>query len=119
MEHLTLETFKEKIMNFETNKDWKFEGELPAIVKFGAVWCNPCKALSPILENLSEEYSGKINIYEIDVDEESELSSMFNIRSVPAMLFIPMNGEPQMSLGALPKNKLKDAIEDVLMSKNI
>jgi len=114
MEHLTLETFKEKIMDFETNKEWKFEGKLPAIVKYTANWCSPCKALTPILENLSKEYIGKINIYEVDVDAEQELSSFFNIRSVPAMLFIPMKGEPQMSIGALPQSKLKEIIEDVL-----
>ncbi len=115
MEHLTLETFKEKIMNFEINKNWKFEGKLPAIVKYTAHWCNPCKALTPILESLSKEYSGKINIYEVDVDAEPELSSLFNIRSVPAMLFIPINGEPQMSIGALPQSKLKEVIEDILL----
>lgn len=116
MEHLTLETFKEKIMNFDTNKDWKFEGELPAILKFSASWCGPCKALIPTLEKLAIEYSDKINIYEIDVDEETELSTMFNIRSVPSMLFIPMNGEPQMSSGVLPITKIKETIENVLMN---
>lgn len=116
MEHLTLETFKEKIMDFETNKDWKFEGELPAIVKYSTSWCGPCKALTPILENLSKEYNGKINIYEVDVEEESEIGSIFNIRSVPAILFIPMNGEPKMSIGSMSKENLKNAIEDVLMN---
>ena len=116
MEHLTLETFKEKIMNFDTNKDWKFEGELPVILKFSASWCNPCKALIPTLEKLAIEYNDKINIYEIDVDEETELSTMFNIRSVPSMLFIPMTGEPQMSSGVLPIAKIKETIENVLMN---
>jgi len=116
MEHLTLETFKEKIMNFETNKDWKFEGKLPAIVDFYASWCGPCKTIAPILEDLSKEYDGKINIYKVDTEDQQELASMFGIQSIPAVLFIPMNGEPQMSLGALPKSRFKEAIEDVLMN---
>ena len=116
MEHLTLETFKEKIMNFETNKDWKFEGKLPAILDFYAGWCFPCKTISPILDELSKEYDGKINIYKIDTEDQQELSSIFGIQSIPAVLFIPMNGEPQMSLGALPKSKFKEIIEDVLMN---
>ena len=95
--------------------DWKFAGELPAIVKYTADWCRPCKMLTPILENLSKEYSGRINIYEIDVDVEVELSSLFNIRSVPTMLFIPMHGEPQIQIGALTQSKLKDVIEEILL----
>jgi len=115
LEHLTLETFKEKIMDFENNKeDWKFEGELPVILDFYADWCMPCKALSPILEELSKEYEGKINIYKIDTEDQQELSSLFKIRSIPAMLFIPMTGEPQMSVGMIPKIKIKEAIEEIL-----
>lgn len=118
LEHLTLETFKEKIMDFENNKeDWKFQGELPAIIKFSASWCAPCKTLTPILEDLSNEYNEKLNIYEIDVEDEMELSSLFGIKSVPSVLFIPMDGEPQMSVGMIPKAKIKEAIEDILISK--
>lgn len=114
IEHLTLENFKEKIMDYETNtEDWKFEGKLPAIIKFTASWCMPCKTLQPILEELSTEYEGKIDFYEIDVDEQQELSGMFGIRSVPSVLFIPMQGEPQMSIGALPKEKFVQAIEEI------
>jgi len=116
IEHLTLETFKEKIMNFDTYKDeWKFEGKLPAIIDFWAEWCGPCKMLSPILEDLAVEYEGKINIYKIDTEEEQELSIMFNIKSIPSMLFIPMDGQPEMTVGAFPKEKLKKAIEEVLL----
>lgn len=118
MEHLTLESFKEKIMDFETNtEDWKFQGELPAIIDFYADWCMPCKTLSPILEELSKEYEGKINIYKIDTEDQPELSGMFGIRSIPSILFIPKDGEPQMSVGVLPKNKFKEVIEDVLISQ--
>ena len=116
LEHLTLETFKEKIMDFETIKDdWKFQGQLPAIIDFYAEWCQPCKTIAPILEELAKEYEGKINIYKIDTEDQQELASMFGIRSIPAVLFIPIEGEPQMSLGAIPKHKFKEAIEDVLL----
>jgi len=115
MEHLTLETFKEKIMDFETNKEWKFEGELPAIIDFSAdAWCVPCKKLTPILEKLSEEYLGKINIYKVNVDNEPEIYSAFNIRSVPTILFCKSNELPEISTGSLPEYKLKEIIENMI-----
>ena len=110
----TKESFFEKIFNFEKNKEWKFEGELPAIIDFYADWCGPCKMIAPILEELSEEYKGKINIYKVDTEAEKELSAAFAIRSIPSMLFVPANGQPQMAQGALPKTELKRIIKDVL-----
>ena len=65
-EHLTIDTFKEKVFNFEQSKDWKFEGEIPCIIDFYADWCAPCKTVAPILEELSEEYDGKLNVYKIN-----------------------------------------------------
>jgi len=116
IEHLTLDTFKEKIMDFETNKeDWKFEGQLPAIIDFHATWCNPCKAIEPIFEELKDEYNGKIDIYKIDTEDQQELSEMFGIKSIPSILFIPKEGEPQMTLGALPKSKYVEVINDILL----
>lgn len=115
MEHLTAQTFKEKVFNYDVNKDWKFEGDLPAIVDFYADWCGPCKAVSPILEELSNEYAGKIHIYKVDTDKEQELASVFGIRSIPSILFIPKEGQPQMSMGAMPKESFKQAIDEVLL----
>jgi thioredoxin len=115
-EHLTLATFKEKVFDFENNKEWKFNGELPAIIDFYADWCGPCKMVAPVLEELSIEYKDKINIYKIDTESEQELASMFGIRSIPSLLFIPVNEKPQMAQGALPKSALKDAIEKVLLN---
>jgi thioredoxin 1 len=115
MEHLTKETFLNKVFNFEENKEWKFEGELPCLIDFYADWCQPCKMVAPILEELSKEYSGKINIYKIDTESEVELAGAFGIRSIPSLLFCPKNGQPQMAMGALPKEALKKAIEDVLL----
>lgn len=117
MEHLTKETFLEKVFNFEENKDWKFEGELPCLIDFYADWCQPCKMVAPILEELSKEYEGKINIYKIDTEAETELAGAFGIKSIPSLLFCPSEGQPQMAMGALPKDSMKKAIEDVLLKK--
>lgn len=115
LEHLTKETFVEKVFNFEANKDWKFEGELPCIIDFYADWCGPCKMVAPVLEELSKEYNGKIDIYKVDTEAQQELSATFGIRSIPSMLFCPKEGQPQMAVGALPKDSLIKAIDDVLL----
>lgn len=114
MENLTKEVFKEKVFDFENNKAWKFEGERPCIIDFYADWCAPCRALSPVLEELSQEYDGKVDIYKIDTEKEQELAGMFGIRSIPSILFVPKDGQPQMATGALPKDAIKKAIQDVL-----
>ena len=105
--------------DFEANpNDWKFEGKRPAIVDFYATWCGPCKALHPVLEELSKEYSGKVDIYQIDVDQEKELAAAFGIRSIPTLLLIPMKEEPRITQGALPKDQLKKAIDEFLLKQN-
>lgn len=113
-ELLTKEVFFKKVFNYEENKDWKFEGDIPCIIDFYADWCGPCKSLAPVLEVLSDEYEGKINIYKIDTEAEQELSGAFGIRSIPSMLFVPVEGQPQMAQGALPKQELERIIKDVL-----
>ena len=113
-ELLTKETFLEKVFNYEKNKEWAFEGKVPAIIDFYADWCGPCKMIAPILEELSEEYGDKINIYKVDTEAEQELAAAFAIRSIPSMLFIPMSEQPQMANGALPKTELHRIIADVL-----
>jgi thioredoxin len=114
IENLTKETFLEKVFNFEENKEWKFEGKTPVLIDFYADWCGPCKSLAPILEQLSEDYKGKIDIYKIDTEAEQELAAAFAIRSIPSMLFAPLEGQPQMANGALPKAELERIIADVL-----
>ncbi len=113
-EQLTKETFMEKVFNWEKNKDWKFEGDLPCIIDFYADWCQPCKMVAPILEELSEEYAGKLNIYKVNTEQEQELAAAFGIRSIPSMLFVPADDKPQMSVGALPKDSIKKAMDEVL-----
>lgn len=115
LEHLTKETFLQKVFNYEVNKEWKYEGELPCIIDFYADWCMPCKMVAPVLEELAKEYEGKINIYKVDTEEEQELAAVFGIRSIPSLLFCPKNGQPQMAMGALPKETFKSAINDVLL----
>jgi thioredoxin len=119
MEHLTIDSFKQKVFDFENNKDWKFEGELPALIDFYADWCGPCKIVAPILDELSKEYDGKIDIYKVDTESEQELASLFGIRSIPSLLFIPKDEKPQMAQGALQKDALKDAIENLLLKVEI
>ncbi|MCB9013520.1 MAG: thioredoxin [Bacteroidales bacterium] len=113
-EHLTLDTFKEKVFNFTDNKEWKFEGEIPCIIDFYADWCGPCKMVAPILEELSKEYEGKLNVYKIDTEAERELAGIFGIQSIPSLLFVPKEGQPQMAMGALPKETFIQAFKDVL-----
>jgi len=117
-EHLTVATFKEKVFDYEKNPDnWTFEGYFPCIVDFYADWCKPCKLIAPIMEELATEYEGKINVYKINTEQQRELSSVFGIRSIPAVLFIPMEGQPQMSTGALPKESFKQAIDEFLLGQ--
>lgn len=114
LEHLTKETFKEKVFNFEQNKEWKFEGDIPCMIDFYADWCQPCKTVAPVLEELAGEYKGKINIYKVNTEQEQELASMFGIKSIPSLLFVPKDAQPQMAMGALPKDSFEKAISEVL-----
>lgn len=112
---MTTEDFKEKVFNYMTEKDWKYQGSLPAIIDFYADWCGPCKMVAPVLEELSEEYEGQLLVYKVDTDVEQELSAVFGIRSIPTLLFIDAAGEPIMQPGALPKHVLKKVIEENLL----
>ncbi len=116
--HLTKEQFLERVYNFEKNPDTlKYEGDRPALVDFYASWCGPCKAIAPVLEDLAAEYGDQIYIYKIDTEQERELAQLFNIRSIPTLLFIPMEGKPTMSQGAMPKAELKKNIDTLLLGK--
>jgi thioredoxin 1 len=114
LEHLTKETFLSKVFNYEINKEWKFEGEKPCVIDFYADWCGPCKMVAPVLEELARDFEGRLDIYKVNTEEEMELASVFGIRSIPSILFVPAKGQPQMALGALPKETLIKAFKDVL-----
>ena len=112
-EHLTKDTFLEKVFNYEQNKEWKYTGDKPCIIDFYADWCGPCKMVAPIIEELSTEYDGKLYVYKIDTEAEQELASVFGIKSIPSLLFVPLEGQPQMAMGALPKDAFEKAFKDI------
>jgi thioredoxin len=113
---LTTEEFIDKIFDYRTENEWKYKGTKPAIVDFYADWCGPCKMVAPSLEQLSEEYAGKIDIYKVDTDKEMEVSGAFGIQSIPSFLFIPLTGLPSMEPGAFPKHVFKQIIEEHLLN---
>lgn len=113
MENLTNETFKEKVFDYTQGQEWSYKGDKPAIIDFYADWCGPCKMITPILEELNTEYGDNINIYKIDTEKEAELAAVFGIKSIPSLLFIPLGEQPQMAMGALPKETFKKVIKDV------
>jgi thioredoxin 1 len=113
--HLNAQDFKDKIFDYETEQEWNFKGDKAAIIDFYADWCGPCKSIAPTLEELSEQFKDQLVIYKIDTDKEIELSSLFGIQSIPTLLFIPLNGNPMVQKGALPKNILQQIIEERLL----
>lgn len=112
---MTTKEFKEKVFNYETEQDWKYLGKLPAIIDFYADWCGPCKTVAPVLEELSKEYDGKLVVYKVNTDVETELAGTFGIQSIPTFLFIDADGEPSMQPGAFPKHVFKQIIEEKLI----
>jgi len=114
---LTNETFKANVFNYPVNQQWKYEGKIPAIIDFYATWCAPCKKLSPLLEDLAEKYKGKIIVYKVDVDAEQQLAQSMGIQSMPTLLFIPVNGQPQQSIGLVSSETLEKMINEILLVK--
>ena len=114
IEHLTKVTFKQKVFDFEVNKEWKYAGNVPCIIDFYADWCGPCKKLAPTVEQIAKDYKGKINVYKVNVDEQQELAGAFGIQGIPAVLFCPQTEKPQMSTGLISRADFDKAIKDVL-----
>lgn len=112
--HLNKEEFKKQVFDYENNKTWKYQGNTPAIIDFYADWCKPCKMVAPTLEELQKEYGNKIQIYKVNTQYEQELASVFGISGIPAFLFIPLNGEPSMGTGAMPKENFEKYIIEIL-----
>lgn len=117
IEELNKDSFVEKVADYQAYPaQWEFKGDKPCLVDFHAPWCVYCKALSPILDQLAAEYDGKLDIYKVDVDQEPELESAFNIRTIPNLLLCPKDGNPTMKLGTMNKAQLKELIENSLLS---
>src|SRR5687767_13447699 len=112
---MTMQDFKDKVFDFEQEQEWKFKGKLPVIIDFYADWCGPCKMVAPVLEELSREYEGQVEIYKVDTEKESDLSAAFGIQSIPTFLFIPVDGNPILQRGALPKKTFQQVIEQRLL----
>jgi thioredoxin len=113
VEQLSKETFKEKVFDFENQSEWNYERDLPCVIDFYADWCGPCKMVAPIMEELAQEYEGKVLFYKVDTQAEQDLAAMFGIQSIPSILFVPANDKPQMAVGALPKESMEKAIADI------
>lgn len=116
---MTTQDFKEKVFNYDVESDWKYLGDLPAIIDFYADWCGPCKMVAPVLRELSEEYEGKVVFYKVDTEIEQELAEVFGIRSIPTFIFIGADGEPMMQPGAFPKAVFKQVIEEKLLVTSV
>ncbi len=117
VQYLTTEEFKRVVFDYTTQNQWQYKGTKPCIIDFYTTWCGPCKKLAPVMEELAEKYCDQIVIYKIDTERERELSAYFGIRSIPTLLFCPLNEKPQIAQGALPKDVLEQAIQEVLLHK--
>ena len=103
----------------DDNGELKFLGKKPVLIDFYATWCGPCRVLEPILDELSTEYDGEVDIYKVNTEDEMELSAAFGVMSLPTLLFIPMEGKPVISPGAPPKAYLKELIDEKLLGKEV
>ena len=113
--NITKEEFLKKVMDYKNNpSEWKYKGDKPAIIDFYASWCGPCKMLAPIMDEIAKEYEGKIHVYKVDTEAEQELAQVFGIRSIPSIIFVPMEGMPVMMQGTLPKTELQNHIKEIL-----
>ena len=116
--YLTTEQFKSLVWDFKKSPDkFVFKGSMPCVIDFYADWCRPCRMVAPIMDELASEYKGKIKVYKVNTDQERELSSLFRINSIPAVLFIPKTGQPQMTVGALPKTEFLKQVNNILLVK--
>lgn len=113
--YLTNETFKQQVFNYDLNKEWKYNGTMPAIIDFYADWCAPCRQISPVIEELAKEYDGRIIVFKVNTEKERFLAQNLGVQALPTVMLIPLEGQPQVIMGALPKAELVKAIQEVLL----
>ena len=116
VKELTSAEFNTKVYDL-TKEGLDYLGDRPAIVDFTANWCGPCQRISPILDELAKEYEGQIVVYKVDVDNCRDIATAFGISSIPAVLYIPLDGEPSMTIGARNKSKFQNEIDKILLNK--
>lgn len=114
---LNAQDFREKVYDYENSKEWAFAGERPAIIDFYATWCGPCKMMAPVMDTLAEEYQGRVDIYKVDVDKEQHLASLFGVRSIPTFVFIPKDGKPRVTTGAMGIEVMRRYIDKELLGQ--
>ena len=115
--YLTTEQFKERVFDYTKEKEWKYKGSKPCVIDFYTTWCGPCRSIAPILEELAKEYEDQIVVYKVDVDNCRDIATAFGISSIPAVLYIPLDGEPSMTIGARNKSKFQSEIDKILLGK--
>jgi thioredoxin len=116
VKQLTYKEFLKKVWNFENNPNtFVYKGKLPAVIDFYADWCGPCRRVAPVMEKLAEEYDGQLLVYKINVDQEKELANAFQVKSIPMVLFIPMEGQPMMQVGAMQEAEYKKVVDEQLI----
>ena len=115
--YLTTEQFRARVFDYKTEKDWSYKGDKPCIIDFYTTWCGPCKRLAPIMEELSQTYCGKITFYKADTERERELAYVFNISSIPQVLYVPVEGKPMLLKGLYPKEEIVKIIDEFLLKK--
>ncbi len=116
--HITYDEFLVKVWNFEESpQNWVFKGDKPVIIDFYADWCKPCKIISPYLDKIAKDYEGKLIVYKINVDNERKLASVFQVQSIPSVLFVPLKGQPSMQTGAMAEEAYRKAVTDQLLVK--
>jgi thioredoxin len=112
--YLTTEQFKERIFDYTKEKDWKYKGDKPCVIDFYTTWCGPCKRLAPIMDTLSHLYKDQVVFYKVDTDRERELAYVFQISSIPQVLYVPMEGKPWLLKGLYPQENIEEIIQTYL-----
>ena len=116
VQHLTYKEFLKKVWDFEKDPStFKYKGKLPAIVDFYADWCGPCRRVAPIMEKMAEDYEGRLLVYKVNVDQEKNLAAVFQARSIPMVLFIPVEGMPYKQVGAMQEQDYRNVVEEQLL----